>query len=64
MTDNDLENIYKAAVGVSHYAGLRAVYDAGYYQGAGSNLATNAGDPSLSQVAPTTDASDTAITTP
>jgi hypothetical protein len=36
MTDNDLENLYKTALPVSHYAGLRAVFDAGYGVGAGA----------------------------
>jgi hypothetical protein len=34
MTDTDIENIYKANLGVSHYAGLRGVFDAGYAIGA------------------------------
>lgn len=29
MTDAELESLYKAALGTSHAAGLRAVYEAG-----------------------------------
>lgn len=65
MTDSDLDNIYKLALPVSHFAGLRAVYDAGYVQGAGENVATTGGDPSATAPAPTSgDASAASITTP
>ena len=30
MTDADLDNLYKANIGVSHYAALRAVWSDGY----------------------------------
>ena len=30
MTDNDLDNLYKANIGVSHEAALRAIWDDGY----------------------------------
>lgn len=64
MANSDLDNIYKTALPVSHYAGLRAVYDAGYLQGIGANLATSAGDPSQTADAPTVDASASQISTP
>lgn len=55
MTDTDIENIYKSAVNVSHFAGLRAVYDAGYDQGASINPVQIAGDASATQAAPVAD---------
>jgi hypothetical protein len=33
MTDSELDAIYKTTLGVSHFAGLRAVFDAGYNLG-------------------------------
>ena len=61
MTDDDLESIYKSALPVSHPAGLRAVYDAGYDAGAGVNPAISDSDASATQ-APT--AADVTITSP
>lgn len=55
MTDNDIENIYKSQINNSHAAGLRAVYDAGYFDGTNSNVDPGTGDPSLTAVAPATD---------
>lgn len=40
MTDTDIENLYKSNVNISHYAGLRAVFDAGYLLGQGVVAAT------------------------
>lgn len=56
MMDSDIEVIYKSNIALSHFAGLRAVYDAGYYDGLNGtvNLA-NTGDPSGSSPAPTTE---------
>jgi hypothetical protein len=61
MTDSDLETIYKSSLPVSHFAGLRAVYDAGYDAAASVNPAVSQGDASASQPAP---AADVTITTP
>jgi hypothetical protein len=46
MTDSDLDNIFKAGNNVSHAAGLRAVFDAGYDLGSSVSLSASAGDPS------------------
>jgi hypothetical protein len=54
MTDTDIENVYKSALPISHYAGLRAVYDAGYFDGTNSNVDPGNGDPSLTAAAPAT----------
>lgn len=54
MTDTDIENIYKSQLGVSHYAGLRAVYDAGFFDGTNGNTDPGSGDPSLTATAPAT----------
>lgn len=35
MTDNDLKTLYEQNLGVSEYAALRGVFDAGYAAGAG-----------------------------
>lgn len=51
MTNDDIEKIYKSSVSVSHFAGLRAVYDAGYIAAAATLAGT--GDSSMSQAAPT-----------
>lgn len=61
MTDNDLETIYKSSLMVSHFAGLRAVYDAGYDAAAGVNPVTSEGDASATQTAP---AADVVVNTP
>jgi hypothetical protein len=55
MTDSDIENVYKSNLGVSHYAGLRAVYDAGYADALGS-LTPPSTDVSQAASAPQTDA--------
>lgn len=55
MTDTDIENIYKSAVPISHFAGLRAVYDAGYFDAANGNVDPGTGDPSLTASPPVTD---------
>ena len=39
MTDNDLKNLYVQNLGVSEYAALRGVFDAGYAAGAGYTAA-------------------------
>jgi hypothetical protein len=54
MTDTDIENVYKSALPTSHYAGLRAVYDAGYFNGVNGNVSPGTGDPSLTAVPPAT----------
>lgn len=51
MQDSEIETIYKSALPVSHYAGLRAVYDSGYAAGGALNTATIS-DVSLTQSAP------------
>jgi len=60
MTDNDLETLYKSALPESHFAGLRAVFDAGYADGAG--LSTQSTDASLTAPVPPA-ADDPTITT-
>jgi hypothetical protein len=61
MTDSDLEAIYKSSLPVSHFAGLRAVYDAGYDNAAGINPVVSAGDASATQDPPSANVS---ISTP
>lgn len=61
MTDSDIEGIYKSQLPISHFAGLRAVYDAGYFDSANSNVDPGTGDPSMTATAPTTDET---VTTP
>jgi hypothetical protein len=46
MTDNDLENLYKSNVVVSHYAALRAVWADGYNYGLGIVPTAQGVDPS------------------
>jgi hypothetical protein len=53
MNDNDLENLYKSAVGVSHYAALRAVWGDGYNYGLGINPSQQSIDPSQTASAAT-----------
>lgn len=55
MTDTEIDNIYKSATPISHYAGLRAVYDAGYLDAANSNVDPGLGDPSMTAPPPATD---------
>lgn len=57
MTDNDLETIYKSSLPESHFAGLRAVYDAGYDQAASIDPTVSAGDASATAPPPTADVS-------
>ena len=52
MSDNDLENIYKSAISESHYAGLRAVFDAGWEGALGVVASASTPDLSLSAAAP------------
>ena len=61
MTNDDLEAIYKSSLAVSHFAGLRAVYDAGYDTGASINPVVSGGDASLIQPPP---AADVSVNTP
>ena len=51
MTNAEIEAIYRAQVDLSHAAGLRAVYDAGYFSGSGGTAGT--GDPSSTDSKPT-----------
>lgn len=46
MTDNDLESLYKANIGISHFSALRAVWDSGYNVGSGSSPVSQGIDPS------------------
>ena len=60
MTDNELENLYKANINTSHFAGLRGVWDDGF--AAGANLSASvaaSSDPSASA----TDTSAAAVAT-
>lgn len=61
MTDQDLDNIYKQNLPVSHGAGLRGVFDAGYF--AALQATVNAQSTDASQTA-SVPAQDVAITTP
>lgn len=56
MTDQDIQNIYRTGETVSISAGLRAVFDAGYYEAIGQ-FAPNAAviDASVAAPSPTTD---------
>lgn len=64
MTDNDLEVLYKSSVALSHYAGLRAVWDAGYDTGANITVTSNTPDASsMISSNTTTDVADPNITT-
>jgi hypothetical protein len=63
MTDNDLENLYKANVGVSHYAALRAVWTDGYNYGLGINPSAQGVDPSEQASASTATTDEPTITT-
>jgi hypothetical protein len=46
MLDSDLEALYKANIGISHYAALRAVWDSGYNYGSSQSPAGQGVDPS------------------
>lgn len=61
MNDNDIQTVYQSALPVSHAAGLRAVYDAGWQQALNQSVTASTVDASLSQTVPTTDVT---ITTP
>ena len=52
MDDAAMEFLYKSAISISHYAGLRAVYDAGYYAGAAQVPTTTSLDQSVVQSLP------------
>jgi hypothetical protein len=52
MTDTDIDNVYKAQLGTSHYAALRAVFDAGFQAGAAQAVTAATQDASLTQTAP------------
>lgn len=64
MLDSDLDAIFKVGNQESFYAGLRALYDAGYAAAAGTNLATSVGDPSQTTSPPTNDVQANNINTP
>lgn len=53
MLDSDLDALYKANIGVSHYAALRAVWCSGYDYHAGMNPSQQGQDPSQTAVAAT-----------
>jgi len=57
MTNEQLETIYKSSLAVSHFAGLRAVYDAGYDASANIDPGVSDGDPSVTQPPPDADVS-------
>lgn len=61
MQNSDLDAIYKIGSQISHYAGLRACYNAGYDAHAGINVATSIGDPSQTQTPPTSDVEATVL---
>ena len=58
MTDNDLENLYKGVLPVSHYAALRAVWVDGYNYALSINPAGQGDDPSQTASATTANADD------
>lgn len=47
MTNDQIHNIFKAASGISLTAGLRAIWNAGWYEGAGQTPTANSEDKSL-----------------
>lgn len=61
MQDSDLDAIFKIGNMTSYYAGLRAVYNAGYDAHAGISLATSIGDPSQTTNPPTLDVEATVL---
>lgn len=61
MTDSDLDAVYKSGLPTSHFAGLRAVYDAGYDAAAGLNPVVSDADESTTEPPPSADVS---ISTP
>jgi len=52
MTNDQIEEIYKANVGIGHLTALRAVYNHGWYEGAGQTPTT--ADKSINVAKPTT----------
>lgn len=48
MTDTDLDNLYKVNLPISHYAGLRGVFDAAYALGANQTSPAPSADVSSS----------------
>lgn len=53
MTNDQIEAIYKSAVGVNRLAALRVVYNAGYAAGASITVSDATPDFSATQTAPT-----------
>lgn len=53
MLDSDLDALYKANIGVSHYAALRAVWDSGFNYASSINPTQQGTDPSQTAVAAT-----------
>lgn len=53
MTDEQVNEIYKAGANVSHASGLRAVFNAGWYLGAGQTPNANSADKSKLVTKPT-----------
>lgn len=52
MTDQEIDNIYKANLPVSHYAALRGVWDAGYNTALNINVTTTTPDQTTIQTNP------------
>lgn len=52
MTNDEINDIYKAAVAVSRNAALRAVYNAGWYAGAGQTPTAGSEDKSAKVAKP------------
>jgi hypothetical protein len=53
LTNQDLEAIYNAGIGISHQAGLREVFNAGYYSHAGITPGATTQDAVPTATAPT-----------
>ena len=53
MTNTEIENIFKSANEISFMAGLRAVWNAGWYEGAGKTPSASAHDKSIHAGKPT-----------
>ena len=53
MSDEELESIYKGAIGVSRFAAMHAIYDAGYAAGLAAATAVPAPEPVREEPAPT-----------
>lgn len=54
MTNVQLEAIYKANIDLGHIAALKAVYNHGYYDGAGITVTSQTVDIVPTRTAPTT----------